>query len=59
MRQKKNLAFSEDTCVEKGRVRSKVTTRRVKEGLKQRRELSMKITLAGIHQKRGLTIAQI
>ena len=34
----KNLAFSEDTCLEKERVRSKVTPRKVGVGLKRRRE---------------------
>ena len=33
----KNLAFSEDTCLEKERVRSKVTPRKVGVGLKRRR----------------------
>ena len=36
----KNLAFSEDTCLEKERVRSKVTPRKVGVGLKRRREPS-------------------
>ena len=36
----KNLAFSEDTCLEKERVRSKVTPRKVGVGLKRRQELS-------------------
>ena len=36
----KNLAFSEDTCLEKQRVRSKVTPQKVGVGLKRRRELS-------------------
>ena len=34
----KNLAFSEDTCLEKERVRLKVTPRKVGVGLKWRRE---------------------
>ena len=38
----KNLAFSEDTCLEKERVRSKVTPRKVGLGLKRRREPSIK-----------------
>ena len=38
LRRGKNLAFSEDTCLEKKRVRSKVTTRKVGVGLKRRRE---------------------
>ena len=36
----KNLAFSEDTCLEKERVRSKVTLGKVGVGLKRRRELN-------------------
>ena len=36
----KNLAFSEDTCLEKERVRSEVTPRMVEVGLKRRWELS-------------------
>ena len=38
LRRGKNLAFSEDTCLEKERVRSKVTPRNV--GVKRRREPS-------------------
>ena len=40
LRRGKNLAFSKDTCLEKERVRSKVTLRKVGVGLKRRRELS-------------------
>ena len=40
LRRGKNLAFSEDTCLEKERVRSKVTPRKVGVGLKRRRELN-------------------
>ena len=40
LRRGKNLAFSEDTCLEKERVRSKVTSRKVGVGLKRRREPS-------------------
>ena len=40
LRRGKNLAFSEDTCLEKEKVRSKVTPRKVGVGLKRRRELS-------------------
>ena len=40
LRRGKNVAFSEDTCLEKERVRSKVTPRKVEEGLKRRREPS-------------------
>ena len=38
LRRGKNLAFSEDTCLEKERVRSKVTPRKVGVGLKRRQE---------------------
>ena len=34
LRRRKNLAFSEDTCLEKERVRLKVTPRKVEVGLK-------------------------
>ena len=40
LRRGKNLAFSEDTCLEKKRVRSKVTPRKVGVGFKRRREPS-------------------
>ena len=40
LRRGKNLAFSEDTCLENERVRSKVTPRKVGVGLKQRRKLN-------------------
>ena len=40
LRRGKNLAFSENTCLEKERVRSKVTPRKVGVGLKRRREPS-------------------
>ena len=40
LRRGKNLAFSEDTCLEKERVRSKVTPRKVGVELKRRRELT-------------------
>ena len=40
VRPAKNLAFSEDTCLEKKRVQSKVTPRKVGVGLKRRRELN-------------------
>ena len=40
LRRGKNLAFSKDTCLEKERVRSKVTPRKVGVGLKRRREPS-------------------
>ena len=39
LRRGKNLAFSEDKCLEKERVRTKVTPRKVGVGLKRRREL--------------------
>ena len=38
LRRGKNFAFIEDTCLEKERVRSKVTPRKVGVGLKRRRE---------------------
>ena len=38
LRRGNNLAFSEDTCLEKEKVRSKVTPRKVAVGLKRRRE---------------------
>ena len=40
LRCKKNLAFSEDTCLEKERVWSKMTPRKVEVGLKRRWEPS-------------------
>ena len=40
LRRGENLAFSEDTCLENERVRSKVTPRKVGVGLKRRREPS-------------------
>ena len=40
LRRGKNLAFSEDACLEKEKVRSKVTPRKVGMGLKRRRESS-------------------
>ena len=42
LRRGKSLAFSEDTCLEKESVRSKVTPRKVGVGLKRRREPSRK-----------------
>ena len=42
LRREKNLAFSKDTCLEKERVRSKVTPRKVGVGLKWREELNKK-----------------
>ena len=39
LRRGKNLAFNEDTCLEKERVWSKVTPIKVKVGLERRREL--------------------
>ena len=38
LRRGKNLAFSEDTCLDKERVRSKVTPRKVGVGLKRRQK---------------------
>ena len=40
LRRGKNLALSEDTCLEKERVQSKVTPRKVEVELKRRREPS-------------------
>ena len=40
LRRGKNLAFSEDTCLEKERVRLKVTSRKVGMGSKRRRKFS-------------------
>ena len=40
IRRGKNLAFKKDTCLEKERVRSTVTLRKVGVGLKRRREPS-------------------
>ena len=40
LRRGKNLAFSEDTCLEKERVRTNVTPRKVGVELKRRREPS-------------------
>ena len=40
LRRGKNLTFSENTCLEKERVRSKVTPRKVGVALKRKRELS-------------------
>ena len=43
LRRGKNLAFSEDTCLENERVRSKMTPRKVGVGLKRRREPSRRL----------------
>ena len=40
LRRGKNLAFSEDTCLEKERVQSKVTPRKIGVGLKRSKEPS-------------------
>ena len=40
LRRAKNLAFNENTCLEKERIQSKVTPRKVGVGLKRRRELN-------------------
>ena len=42
LRRRKNLVFSEDTCLEKERVRSKGTPRKVGVGVKRRHELNKK-----------------
>ena len=67
LRRGKNLAFIEDTCLEKERVLSKVTPRKVGVGLKWRREPSerrlawwgstekeggLTLTLCGLHRSR-------
>ena len=44
--QEKNLAFSEDTCLEKEKVRSNVTPRKAGVGLKRRSELNEKRRLS-------------
>ena len=54
LRREKNFAFSEDTCLEKERVRLKVTPRKVGVGLKRRRKLNkrrlrLEVSLVGIH----------
>ena len=65
LRRGKNLAFSKDTCLEKKKVRLKVTTRRVEVELKRRGELNKrtwgwKLAWWGsIEKKRGLTFARI
>ena len=43
LRRGKNLAFSQDTCLEKERVRSKVTSRKVGVGLKRRWKLKKRL----------------
>ena len=57
LRRGKNLAFSEDTCLEKERVRSKVTPRKVGVGLKRRqkpskRRLRWRLTWLGSTEKK-------
>ena len=57
IRRGKNLAFNKDTCLEKERVRLKVTPRKVGVGLKRRREpskrkLGLKIRLVGDRRRR-------
>ena len=50
LRRGKNLVFSEDTCLEKERVRLKVTPRKVEVELKRRREPSKRrLVLVEIH----------
>ena len=54
VRPAKNLVFSEDTCLEKKRVQSKMIPRKVGVGLKQRRELNkeevgLEVSLMGIY----------
>ena len=65
LKREKNLAFSEGTCLEKERVRSKVIPRKVGVGLKRRRELSKRRLCwrlawwGSTKKKRGLTFARI
>ena len=65
LRRGKNPAFSEDTCLEKGRVRSKVTPRKGGVGLKRRREPSRRMLgwrlawWGSTEKKGGLTFARI
>ena len=65
LRRGKNLAFSEDTCLVKERVRSKVTTRKAGVGLKRRRKPSrrrlgwMLAWWGSTEKKGGLTFARI
>ena len=40
LKRRNNLAFSEETCLEKERVQSKVTPRKMGVGLKRRRKLN-------------------
>ena len=47
LRRGKNLAFFEDACLEKERVRSKVTSRKVGVGLKRRQEPSKRLAWWG------------
>ena len=58
LRRGKNLAFSEDACLEKERVRSKVSPRKVKVRLKRRREpskrrLGWRLAWWGSTEKKG------
>ena len=57
-RQGKYLAFSKDTCLEKERVQSKVTPRKVGAGVEYEK-VGLEVSLVGIHQEGGLTFAQI
>ena len=58
LNEEKNLAFSKDACLEKERVPSKATPRKVVVKVKKG-EVELKISLVGIHQKRDLRFAQI
>ena len=53
LRRGKNLVFSEDTYLEKDRVRSKVTPRKVGGGLKRRRKLSKRVGVPGVARTLG------
>ena len=62
--EEKNLAFSENTCLEKERVRSKVTPRKVGMGLKRRRKLNKRrmdwrLAWWGSTEKKKLGFARI
>ena len=65
LRRGKNMAISEDTCLEKETVRSEVTPRKVGVGLKRRREprrrrLGWKVAWWGsTEKKKNLTFARI
>ena len=65
LRKGKYAAFSEDTCLEKERVRSKVTPRKVLSGIEtergiQKKEARLEVSLVEIHREEGgLTFVRI